>query len=505
MISPYEAIQSKLWASRAQSSSHRSRTCSKKTKGIFDRKLDTHGNFAHDHAMKSLTELDLLPSLQKTLKEKGFTQPTEIQTRIIPLMLSGESVVGISETGSGKTLAYALPILHQLKDLENRYDAVLDDSAPRAVIVVPTRELGEQVAKVFKTLTHETRLRVRAALGGMPLEQAKRNVAGVFDILLATPGRLVQLLKEDLIHLEDVRTLIFDEADQMMDEGFKSDSNRIAEACPDDLQLGLFSATVTPAVQELMDSLFTKANIIKSAGSGKVVKTLITKNLTVLEGKRWPVLEKVLAKPCDGGTLLFTNTREQCDRIAKELNDKGYPCAIYRGEMDKNERRQNLKKFREGKISLLVATDVAARGIDIEHVGRVINYHLPQKHDNYLHRVGRTARAGREGLVINLVTERDEPLMAKLEGRAERPIKWPKNQPASKTPSASKGKPGLKSKPGQKANSKSEFKTGSQAKRGPKSQAKTKPGAKPSGKPHAKANARPSKSAAQKPRRYGKR
>lgn len=398
--------------------------------------------------MKSFSELELLPSLQKTLKERGITKPTEIQARIIPLMLEGESVVGVSETGSGKTFAYALPMLHKLKELENMYDQVLDDSTPRALVMVPTRELGEQIARAFKTLTHDTRLRVRTVLGGTPLDQARRNVAGVFDILLATPGRLVQLMKLDMIHLDDVRMLVFDEADQMMDEGFKADSTLIAESCPDELQLALFSATLSPAVQELMDSLFDKANIIKTAGSGKVVKTLVTKNVKVVDGKRWPALEKVLKERIKGGTLLFTNTREQCDRLAKELADNGYTCGLYRGEMDKSLRRQNLKKFREGKIELLVATDVAGRGIDIEDVGRVINYHLPKQMENYLHRAGRTARAGREGLVINLITERDEPLMAALEGRPPKPVK----ERAAKAPAkpATKAKFGDKTRPAHK-------------------------------------------------------
>ena len=365
--------------------------------------------------MKSFSELELLPSLMKSLNEKELVQPTEIQAKIIPLMLEGESVVGISETGSGKTLAYALPLLHQLKELENEYDPALDESSPRAVVLVPTRELGDQIAKVFRSLTHETRLRVRAALGGTPLLQSRKNVAGVFEILLATPGRMVQLIKGKHIHLDDVRILVFDEADQMMDEGFKTDSEYIAESCPDELQLCLFSATVSPAVQDLMDSLFAKANIIKSKGSGKVVKSLTTKNVKVVDGKRWPAMEKVLGQETSGGTLVFANTREQCDKIVKELEDHGYECALYRGEMDKNLRRQNYRKFRDGDVDILVATDVAGRGLDIENVSRVINYHLPREMDNYLHRVGRTARAGREGLVVNLVTERDEPLMAQLE------------------------------------------------------------------------------------------
>jgi superfamily II DNA/RNA helicase len=360
------------------------------------------------------TDFGLLPSLERTLKEKLFFKPTEIQTQTIPLMMSGQSVVGISETGSGKTLAYALPLLHMLKTLENQGDPVKAESAPRAIVMVPTRELGEQVSKVFKTLTHDTRLRVRPALGGMDLAQARRNTSGAFEILLATPGRLVQMIQRDLIDLSDVRRIIFDEADQMMDQGFLPDSTLVVETCPKDTQLAMFSATVSTKVQELINGLFAKAEFIRSAGSGKTVSSLVTKNVTVVDGKRWPFFEKVLKQPVEGGTIIFTNTREQCDSLAKELTEKGYDCAIYRGEMDKNDRRLNLKKFRDGKVDLLISTDLAGRGLDLSNVARVINYHLPKQMENYLHRVGRTARAGREGLVVNLVTERDERLLAQL-------------------------------------------------------------------------------------------
>lgn len=337
----------------------------------------------------------------------------------IPLLMSGQSVVGISETGSGKTLTYALPLLHMLKSLEEEGQPVKAEAAPRAVVMVPTRDLGEQVAKVFKTFTHDTRLRVRPALGGMSMEQTVRNISGSFEILLATPGRLIQLLEKELIDLSDVRVLVFDEADQMLDKGFLSDSNYVVDVCPQDIPLALFSATVSKNVEEMMNSLFAKAEVLRSKGSGKVVQSLTTKNETVIDGLRWPIFEKLIKKQIKGGTIVFANTREQCDKIAKEINDKGYKCVLYRGEMDKNERRTNLKKFRNGEVELLISTDLAARGLDLEHVGRVINYHLPQQLDNYLHRVGRTARAGREGLVINLVTERDLPLIAKIEGKGE--------------------------------------------------------------------------------------
>jgi len=373
--------------------------------------------------MSLFSDFGLLPSILETLKEKKIFRATEIQDKTIPLIMSGQSVVGVSETGSGKTLAYALPLLQMMKTLESEGNPVSEEATPRAVVMVPTRELGEQVSKVLKTFTHTTRLRVRPALGGMKLEQARRNTAGPFEILLATPGRLIQLMQLECIHLHDVRVLVFDEADQMLDQGFLPDANAIVEACPHDTQLALFSATVSSPVEALMNSLFSQAEVIRSSGSGQVVQTLVTQNKIVIDGKRWPLFEKILQKPVEGGTLVFTNTREQCDKLAQQMNDKGFTCSVYRGEMEKTERRQNLKKFRQGELKILVSTDLAARGLDVEHVGRVINYHLPQQLENYLHRVGRTARANRPGLVINLVTERDARLMSRLEAQKPKALR----------------------------------------------------------------------------------
>jgi superfamily II DNA/RNA helicase len=365
--------------------------------------------------MSSFTDFDLLDTLQATLAEKNLVTPTEIQLHTIPLLRKGRSVVGVSETGSGKTLAYALPIMHLLKSLENNDRSISVEAQPRACVIVPTRELGEQVSKVFKPFTHTTRLRVRTLLGGTAFDVARRNVTGCFEILVATPGRLLKLMEMDLLRLGDVRVLVFDEADQMLDQGFLPDAEKIVKACPQSCQRALFSATVSPKVEELMAKLFSDAEVIRSEGSHRVVLSLKTINETVIDGDRFSVLERLLNKPVEGGTILFTNTRAQCDKLAAALEDSGRSCVIYRGEMDKIERRKNLKAFRDGKIELLISTDLASRGLDIEHVGRVINYHLPQQMENYIHRVGRTARAGREGLVVNLVTERDQAFVSKLE------------------------------------------------------------------------------------------
>ena len=359
----------------------------------------------------TFADLALLPSLHATLAEQELKTLTEIQQRALPALLAGRSVVGVAETGSGKTLAYALPILHALKTLENEGSKVDAAGRPRAVVVVPTRDLGEQVSKVFKPFTHTTRLRVRTVLGGTDIAVAKKNVAGPFEVLVATPGRLVKLLDRRLVDFSDVRTLVFDEADQMLDQGFLPDAGQIVRACPRERQLALFSATVSPMVEQLIAKLFKDAELIRSTGSHKVVATLTTVNRDVVNGQREPLLKKVLAEKVAGGTIIFANTREQCDALAAIIAEMGRSYTVYRGEMDKVERRQNLKAFRDGKVELLISTDLASRGLDVEHVGRVINYHLPKEMENYLHRVGRTARAGRKGVVINFVTERDRALI----------------------------------------------------------------------------------------------
>lgn len=369
--------------------------------------------------MNTFPEFGLLPSILKTLKALKIYTPTEIQRNAIPMLMSGQSVVGVSETGSGKTLTYALPILHLVKTLEEEGNPADEPGRPRAIVLVPSRDLGEQVSKVFKTFTHDTRVRVRPVLGGTTFEQSRRSVAGDFEVLLATPGRLIQLMERELIDFSDVRIIVFDEADQMLDDGFIGESKMIVNACDEDVQLALFSATVSQSVQDLMNALFKKAEVVRSSGAGKVVKTLVTKNETVIDGLRWPIFEKLLKQKPTGGTIVFTNTREQCDRLASEIKKAGYTCVVYRGEMDKGERRSNLQSFRKGEVDILISTDLAARGLDLDYAGRVINYHLPQEMANYLHRVGRTARAGKSGLVVNLVTERDLDLIARLEGKGQ--------------------------------------------------------------------------------------
>lgn len=378
--------------------------------------------------MSTFAELELLPSLASTLAARELVHLTEIQALALPPMLARRSTVAVAETGSGKTLAYVLPLLDRLKRMEDDGNRVDDPSEPRALVIVPTRELGEQVAGVFKLFTHDTRLRVRCVLGGQKLRQSRDSVAGPFEVLVGTPGRLDRLVANGQLSLDAIRMVVLDEADQLLDLGFLPQVRDIVRACPSQRQLAMFSATLSPKVRELVGRVAPDAVVVESTGRQQVVPTLRTRYVDVPDGRRFEALRRILTEATPGGTMLFANTREQCDAMATLLRESGWTCVVHRSEMDPVERRRNLKAFREGHVQLLLATDLGARGLDIEHVGRVINVHLPRELDVYLHRVGRTARAGKEGLVVNLVTPRDAPLLALLgDGHpAPAPVKGPR-------------------------------------------------------------------------------
>lgn len=369
----------------------------------------------------SFAEYSLLPSLLKTLAEQGLDTPTEIQAVTIPPQLKGRSVIGVAETGSGKTLAYALPVLHQLKVLETEGVPVSIAGRPRGLVIVPGRELGQQVVKVFKSLTHDTRLRVRSCLGGTKKQIGAQNVRGEFEVLVATPGRLAQFLDQRQLRLDDVRVLVLDEADQLLDPSFIGLIGRALGECPPQVRIALYGATLSRGLEDAALELFPSQPLrFRTEGSRKSLENLETVNRTV-KNQRFDVLREVLREDKETSSLLFANTRKQCERLSTWLESEGHAHVTYMGEMESAERRANLARFRSGEVKLLVATDLAGRGLDIDLVGRVINVHLPRDVDNYRHRVGRTARAGRSGKVVNLVTERDQPLLEQLDERERKP------------------------------------------------------------------------------------
>ena len=365
--------------------------------------------------MPSFDDFEMQPSLARSLAQQGLTTPTEIQARTLPESLVGGSVLGVSATGTGKTLAYTLPMLHRLKEEELRTHIVQEAGRPRGLVLVPSRELGEQVGREFKKLTHQTRLRVRLALGGTPKRVSRKAVANPFEILVATPGRLRTLEEDGELELDDVAIVAFDEADQLLDPGFLPAARALLDGCRDDAQVLLFSATLPERLHTLVEELLPEPPLlVRTEGAGRLVPTVTVDNRPIEDGDRPDLLVRVLAEAPRTATLLFANTRDQCDAIGTWLDHHRVPHVMYRGEMDRIDRRRNLAAFRAGEVHVLVTTDLGGRGLDIERVDRVINVFLPREPRNYLHRAGRTARAGRTGTVVNLVDARDEALMKTL-------------------------------------------------------------------------------------------
>ena len=350
--------------------------------------------------------LGLREELLQTLREVGYETPTPIQAATIPPLLAGRDVVGLAQTGTGKTAAFALPVLDRLD---------LTQKKPQALVLAPTRELALQVCEAFEHYASGTPgVKVLPVYGGqsygVQLSALRRGV----HVVVGTPGRVIDHLNRGTLDLSELRFLVLDEADQILDAGFLPAIRRILKGCPAERQLALFTATASDSVRSLISELFDDALVVETEGRHRPVSTLTTVNINVPGGRRFPVLESLLDESVEGGTLIFTNTRGQCDELAEALVEAGYRCAVYRGDMDKLERRRNLRDFRDGALPVLISTDLAARGLDVESIGRVINYHLPRELKNYLHRAGRTARAGKPGTVVNLVTPRDRNLIKRL-------------------------------------------------------------------------------------------
>ena len=311
--------------------------------------------------MPSFSEFSLLPSLQATLAELELVTPTDIQEQSIPELLKGQSLVAEAETGSGKTLAFALPMLHQLKELEWTGSHVVDGGRPRGIVLVPGRELGDQVGRVFKSLTHGTRVRVRLAVGGNSKQVASQNIAGLFEILVATPGRLQQLLETSKLSVKDVRIVVFDEADQLLDKGFLPFARKLVRSCRRDVQLAMFSATMKQSLQEVVAEVFREKPLhIKTHGSNRIVQTLRTDNRMVDDGRRVDVLRKVLREDPEVGTLLFANTRAQCGQVAEWLRKLAILVIVIPGPKQLRQNyRTNEDRIFHPAIMLAIEVSIA--------------------------------------------------------------------------------------------------------------------------------------------------
>ncbi|UJJ31163.1 DEAD/DEAH box helicase [Halopseudomonas maritima] len=357
------------------------------------------------------SELQLHERLLKALDELSFKQPTQVQQEAIPAAIAGQDLYVIAQTGSGKTAAFVLPILQRL---------LHDDSkpmAPRGLILVPTRELARQVLKDIAALAQFTFLKAEQVTGGEDFKVQAARLRKNPDIVVATPGRALEQLTAGNLDLSVVQTLVLDEADRMLDMGFAEDVGTLADACPQPRQTLLFSATKgSRGLQRMIDQVLREPLNLE-LNSVRDDTPAITQQVVPADDNthKEATLIWLLQNQGEGKTIVFTNTRVMADRLNGVLRAKDLRVYVLHGEKDQKERNLAVERFKQGASGVLVATDVAARGLDIAELDRVINFDMPRSGDDYLHRVGRTGRAGAEGLAISLVSPHEWNLMSSIE------------------------------------------------------------------------------------------
>ena len=358
------------------------------------------------------TALDLDPRLLATIGELGYEEPTPIQREAIPLLLAGRDLLAEAPTGTGKTAAFALPTLQRIEI------GRAGQGSAAALVVVPTRELAMQVAEALHRYGRELGARVLPVYGGQPIGQQLRGLRRGVDIVVATPGRAVDHLKRGSLRFDEVQVVVLDEADEMLDMGFAEDLETILSATPAERQTALFSATISPTItriakRHLRDPARITVHAEKATGDG--VALVRQTAYVVRRGDKLAALCRILDVEDPASTLVFARTRGEVDDLAEALSNRGHDAGALHGGLTQEQRDRMMGRFREGSLDVLVATDVAARGLDIEHVSHVVNFDVPSNPDAYVHRIGRTGRAGREGVAITLVEPREHRLLRNIE------------------------------------------------------------------------------------------
>ncbi len=348
----------------------------------------------------SFTSLGLSPALLRALARQGYENPTPIQAEAIPLALAGHDLLAGAQTGTGKTAAFALPLLERMFPNGQRHG---HPGRPRALILTPTRELAAQVAESLRTYGREVGVRASLIFGGVGMQPQVESLRRGVDVVIATPGRLIDHMQQRTIDLSGIETLILDEADRMLDMGFLPAIKRILVAVPRERQTLLFSATFSNEIKALASQFQRNPVEIQIAKANSIVAT-VTHRVHPVEGeaRRDLLVELLQSDACQ--TLVFGRTKHGADKLTKQLNQEGIHSAAIHGNKSQSQRTKALADFKNGRISVLVATDIAARGLDISGLPRVINYELPMVAEDYIHRIGRTGRAGVEGVAISLVS-----------------------------------------------------------------------------------------------------
>lgn len=347
--------------------------------------------------------------IMEGLESIGFLEPTPIQKHVIPIILSGDDVIGCAQTGTGKTAAYLLPVLHKI--INNPVKGI------NTIIIAPTRELALQIAQQIEGLGYFLSVSTLALYGGtsgMEWEQQKKALMQGVDIVVATPGKLISFLNMDLAPVANLQNLILDEADRMLDMGFLEDIMRIISYLPEDRHTYLFSATMPPRIRELGKRILKNAVEINIALS-KPAEGILQVAYMTYDNQKTPLIEALIKGRDLSSVLIFASTKIKVKNIARELSKQGFQVADIQSDLEQLEREKVLLQFKNKQLQILVATDVLSRGIDIENIDLVINYDVPAEAEDYVHRVGRTARAEKTGIAITFINEDDMERFAKIE------------------------------------------------------------------------------------------
>ncbi|HXO96633.1 MAG TPA: DEAD/DEAH box helicase [Chthoniobacterales bacterium] len=353
----------------------------------------------------SFQEMGLMDAVVHGVQSLGFVEPTPVQERCIPLILQGRDVIGSAQTGTGKTAAFALPILSRLKERRG----------PRCLVLEPTRELALQVETAFQYYARFTEIEIGVVYGGVGYDRQKKLIQFGVDVVVATPGRLLDLQQQGLLRLDQIEILVLDEVDRMLDMGFLPDVKKIVQLCPTDRQTLLFSATIPPEIESLSSWVLRDPEIVEIGVRRAVAETVTHAFYPVAAAQKFDLLVALLEQTHYESVIVFTRTKQAADEISDRLKALRHSVTVLHSDRKQSERTAALAGFKSGKYEVLVATDIAARGLDIAGVTHVMNYDIPLHPEDYVHRIGRTGRAEQAGDAFTLVTAEELKAMTDIE------------------------------------------------------------------------------------------
>ncbi|MCZ4410611.1 DEAD/DEAH box helicase [Cryomorphaceae bacterium 1068] len=375
-------------------------------------------------------QLKLIPNILKSLRDENYTSPTDIQAQAIPLILDGEDVLGSAQTGTGKTAAFAIPIIQHL---EQDQDRAHGRRKILSLIVTPTRELAIQIGESFDAYARYTNVKTTVVFGGVSQGSQTNALRSGVDVLVATPGRLLDLMDQGYISLNDVKYFVLDEADRMLDMGFIHDIKKLLKKLPRERQSLFFSATMPKSILKLSNEILRNPKKVEVSPVSSTAETIQQKLYMTNKSSKKELLLHLLKDPDLDQVLLFSRTKHGADRIVRDLRKKRIESAAIHGDKSQGQRQRALSEFKDGKIRLLVATDIAARGIDIDKLRYVINYDIPNEPETYVHRIGRCGRAGEEGVSISICEPEENAYVRDIEKLTRQTIEVVKDNPFPQT------------------------------------------------------------------------